>query len=304
MDKYRIGLKNKISDAMVLVTVYAILVIVFITTVYPFWNIFVISINDAVDAVKGKLYFWPRILSFDSYKIILRDHRLIQAFFVSIARTIIATPAAIIFTIMPAYVLSKRKLLGRRAINIFFIITMYFSGGMIPYFMVIKTVGLYNNFLVYIIPSLFSVFNMILMRTYIEQLPGEVEESARIDGANEYVILFRIIFPLCAPIIATIAVFIGIDQWNAWYDSYVFTQDLRLQTIMGLLVKILNQYATKQYATQAEALAMQFKRRNISITPNSIRMATTMVAIVPIMLIYPLLQKHFAKGIMIGAIKA
>jgi len=304
MRSNRLNTGSSASDTVVTILAYLIIAFVFIVTVYPFWNIFVISINDAVDAVKGKLYFWPRVFSLDSYRIILRDAKIGQAFLVSVTRTVITTPLAILFTLIPSYVLSKRHLRGRRIINLFFIITMYFEGGLIPYFMVIKTVGLYNSFLVYIIPCLFSGFNMILIRTYIEQLPPDIEESAKIDGASEYVILFRIILPLCAPIMATIAVFIGVGQWNSWFDSYIFMHDTRFQTIMALLVKILNQYQTKEYASNAEALSRQFRNDQISITPNSIRMATTIVAIVPIITIYPFLQKYFTKGIMVGAIKA
>ena len=295
---------DKISDYGVSVFVYTLITFVFVITLFPFWNILVISLNDAVDSLKGSLFFWPRVFSLDSYMIILRDEKLGLAFLVSSARTVIATPLACLFTIIPAYVLSKRHIVGRKFINLFFIFTMYFSGGLIPYFMVIKTLGLYNNFLVYIIPGMFSVFNMILMRTYIEQLPAEMEESATIDGANEYVIIFKVILPLCTPILATVAIFTGISHWNSWFDSYIFTSDLKLQTIMALLVKILNQSQTKQYTSAAEALSRQLGSRNIKVTPNSIRMATTMVAIVPILCIYPFLQKHFTKGIMIGAIKA
>jgi putative aldouronate transport system permease protein len=296
---------DKAPDILIGIFVYVLMAVVVFVTIYPFWNILVISLNEATDAAKGKLLFWPRVFSLDSYRVVLRDSRLGMAFLVSVGRTVIGAPLACLFTILPAYVLSKRFIPGRKFLNMFFIFTMYFSGGVVPYFMVIKATGLYNNFMVYIIPGLFSVFNMILIRTYIEQLPPEMEESATIDGANEFVILARLIIPLSMPIIATVAIFVGINQWNSWYDSYVFTQNLNLQTIMALLVKILNQYqTTKQYMTDAEAMSRQMGSRNVTVTSNSVRMATTIIAVVPILCIYPFLQKYFTKGIMVGAIKA
>ena len=300
----RSGRRSGISDAALTIFVYMLVAAVFFVTVFPFWNILVISLNDPIDSVRGNLYFWPRVFSADSYTVILRDRKLGMALLVSASRTAITTPLACLFTLLPAYALSKRYIVGRRALNLFFIFTMYFSGGLIPYFMVIRTLGLYNSFLVYVIPGLFSVFNMILMRTYIEQLPAEVEESASMDGANELTIVFRIILPLCTPIMATVAIFVGIGQWNSWFDSYIFTKDLRLQTIMAVLVRILSQYQTKQYLSDAEALSRQLGARNLEVTSNSIRMATTMVAVVPVLLIYPFLQRYFAKGILLGAIKA
>ena len=211
------------GDLILDITVYSSLIIVFLVTFYPFWNIFIVSVNDATDTVRGGLYLWPRMFTFASYKAVFTDNTIINSLYVTISRTVIGTLASLLFTTMLAYALSKRELIGRKFFNTLFIFTMYFSGGLIPFYMILKSLGLIDSFWVYIFPGVISVFYMILIRTYIEGLPAEMEESALIDGANEIVVFIKIILPLCKPVIATVALFIAVGQWNSWFDSYVFT---------------------------------------------------------------------------------
>ena len=296
-------LKGKSRGDIILdIIVYATLALVFVVTFYPFWNIFIISINDANDTIRGGLYFWPRVFTMDSYRAVLSDTAIINSIYVTVARTVIGTVISLLFTTMVAYSLSKRELVGRKFFNTLFIFTMYFGGGLIPFYMVLKSLNLIDSFWVYIFPGMIGVFNLILIRTYIEGLPQEMEESALIDGANEIIVFIKIILPLCKPVLATVTLFVAVGHWNSWFDSYVFTYNPKLVTLQAALVKILNQYQTGGMQSTAELFASSQKRSPVS--SDSIRMATTMVATLPIVFIYPFLQRYFVKGIMIGAVKA
>lgn len=268
-----------------------------IICVYPFWNIFIVSINDANDAMRGGLYLLPRKLSLSSYADILGRSTFQHSILVTVARTLIGTPLAVLVTSALAYVLSYRDLIGRKPLNVLFIFTMYFGGGMVPYYMVLKNLGLLDNFLVFILPNLLSVYNMILVRNYIESMPEALFDAARIDGANDLTIFFRLVLPLSKPIIMTIALFVAIGQWNSWFDAYLYTNSQNLKTMQSILVEILNQYQT------SDAGAAAANRMSQSITPDSIRMAATMVTTIPIIMVYPFIQKYFVKGIMLGSVK-
>jgi putative aldouronate transport system permease protein len=293
---------HSLSDKLFDLFIYLFLIVIFLVTFYPFWNILVVSLNDATDSVRGGLYLWPRQFTLESYKSIFRNAELINSVKVTVLRTIIGTPLSVLVISMMAYSLSKRELIAWRAFTLFFIFTMYFGGGLIPTYMIIKSLGLIDSFWVFIFPGLVGVFLMILVRTYIEQLPPEMEESAKIDGANDLQIFGRMVLPLCVPVLATIALFIGIGHWNSWYDSYIYTYKPELKTLQAILVKILNQFQTGAMVSEAEQLANSSKRTPVS--GESIRMAVTMVATLPIVFIYPFLQRFFVKGIMMGAIKS
>jgi putative aldouronate transport system permease protein len=292
--------KYPLSDRLFDLLLAAFLAGVFLVTFYPFWNILVISLNDATDSVRG-LYWWPREFTLDSYRTIFRNGELINSVQVTVLRTVIGTPLSVLAISMMAYALSKRELIAWKWFNLFFIFTMYFGGGLIPSYMIIKSLGLIDSFWVFIFPGLIGVFLMILIRTYMEQLPAELEESAKIDGANDWQLYARVVMPLCVPVLATIALFVGIGHWNAWYDSYIYTYNPDLKTLQAVLVKILNQFQTGAMLTEAEQLANTNKR--IPVSGESIRMAVTMVATIPVLLVYPFIQRYFVKGIMMGAIK-
>ncbi|KOY13323.1 carbohydrate ABC transporter permease [Paenibacillus xylanivorans] len=281
---------------------YIFLAGIFLVTFYPFWNILVISLNNATDTLRGNLYFWPRSFTVDSYITIFRNPEIWSAIQVTVLRTVIGTAFSMFFISLLAYALSKRNLLGWKYFSFFFVFTMYFGGGLIPTYMVIKSVGLIDSFWVYIFPGMIGVFLMILVRTFMEQIPGEIEESSKIDGANDLQIFFRIIMPLCVPVLATIGLFLAIGHWNSWYDSYVYTYKPSLKTLQAVLVKILNQFQTDGMMSDAQQLAQSSKQ--IPVSSESIRMAVTMVATLPIIMIYPFVQKYFVKGIMMGAIKS
>jgi putative aldouronate transport system permease protein len=294
-------LKNRIYSSLGKVFVYLMLTLLFLVTFFPFWNIVVLSLNEASDSLRGGIMLWPRELTFESYRAVLHNVEIYAAAKVSVLRVLAGVPLTLINVALLAYGLSKRTLPGRKAITLFFILTMYFSGGLIPSYMIIKSLHLIDSFWVFILPGLVNVFWMILMRTYMEGLPAELEESAKLDGANDLLIFFRIILPLCIPVLATITLFSAISQWNSWYDSYIYTSKKDLVTLSAVLVRILNQYQTGGMLSEAGQLAAGAKR--LPVSSETIRMTATVVATLPIIIIYPLLQKYFIKGMMVGAIK-
>lgn len=275
---------ERIFDA----SLYVFLAGIFLVTFYPFWNILVISLNDATDTMRGNLYFWPRVPTIESYVTIFRNPEIWNAIQVTVLRTVVGTAASIFFITLLAYPLSKRSLLGWKYFSFFFVFTMYFGGGLIPTYMIIKSLGLIDSFWVYIFPGLIGVFLMILVRTFMEQIPGEIEESSKIDGANDLQTFFRIIMPLCVPVLATIGLFLAIGHWNSWYDSYVYTYKPELKTLQAVLVKILNQFQTAGMISDAQQLAQGSKR--IPVSSESIRMAVTMVATLPIIMVLSLIH--------------
>lgn len=244
---------------------------------------------------------WPRVFSIDSYKAVLSDTALLSSLKVTLLRTAVGVPMNLLAVTTLAYALSQRDLIGRRQINLLFVFTMYFSGGLIPTYMIVKWLGLIDNFLVYLLPGLYNVYWMILVRTYMEGLPYSMIESARIDGANDIQIFAKVVLPSCAPVVATIGLFSAIYHWNAWYDSYIYTNKPVLETLSNALVKILNQYQTGAMMTQAQQMAATSKR--LPVSSESIRMTVTMVTTIPIILVYPFVQKYFIKGMMLGSVK-
>lgn len=275
------------------------LTVVAVATVYPFWNVFIVSINDATDAVRGGLYLWPRVFSLQSYQNILTRSDFQHSILITVARTVIGTPLAVLCTAMAAYSLSRKELVGGKFWNLLFVFTMYFGGGQVPYYMVLKGLGLLDNFWVFIFPLIMSVYNMILIKSYIASMPESLFEAVKIDGGNDLVIFFRFVLPLAKPILMTVALFVAINQWNSWFDANLYTSSENLKPMQSKLVEILNQYQTGATTSQQ----MSNAKTGVTVTADSIRMAATMVATLPIIMIYPFIQKYFVKGIMLGAVK-
>jgi putative aldouronate transport system permease protein len=247
--------------------VYVMLTLLFLVTFYPFWNILVLSLNEASDSIRGGLMLWPRKFTLDSYRTVLRNEEIFTAARLTVSRVIIGVPLAVINTAMLAFGLSRKTLPGRKWINLYFVFTMYFSGGIIPSYMVIKSLGLIDNFWVFIMPNLVNIFWMLLVRTYMEGLPGELEESARLDGAGDFIIFSRIVLPLAVPVLATVTLFSAVSHWNAWYDSYVYTYKPELTTLSSVLVRILNQYQTGDMMSAAAQMLSKVPPEQPAISP-------------------------------------
>ena len=301
--------KRTLSDYLIDGFILLFMLVVIVAVLYPFLNALAISFNHAQDTARGGVGLWPRRFSYESYKNILTDAVIGRAYFISISRTVIGTLTALFSTGIIAFGLAHANLVGRKTYAMICLIPMYFSGGLIPYYLMLRSMGLFNNFWVYIIPMQIGLFNIILMRTFFQSLPISLEESAMIDGANYLTILFRIIVPISTPIIATIALFVGVFHWNDWFSGTVYITKHELKPMINVLLRIISEAA---FAERMAALAGQGSQiaaaqsvagRGRPVNTRSITMATMFVTIVPIIMVYPFLQRFFIKGMMVGSIK-
>lgn len=289
------------SDRVMVVFIYLFLILLSFSALYPFWNTLVVSLNEGLDTSKGGVTIWPREFTWSNYELVFNNERLLQAFGISVLRTVIGTISAIFMTSLLAYGMSKSHLIGRKFFTVFFIFTLYFGGGLIPTFLLIKSLGLMNNFLVFIIPGLISVWNMIVFRTFFKSLPNGLEESAQIDGCSNWGVFLRIVLPLSGPVIATLGLFTAISHWNDWFVPTIYITNHDLMPIQTILRRILNANLLSE-AIGADSLAQErLDKRNI--TSKSLISATVMVVSLPIILVYPFLQKYFVNGVMVGSLK-
>jgi putative aldouronate transport system permease protein len=278
---------------------YILLSLVTFVCVYPFYYIFIYSISDPV-AASGGLVFLPKGLNLDNYLRMLKLPNIYSSFGISVMRTVIGTVITVFSCTFFAYLVTKRELPFRKLIYRFVVITLYLNAGLIPWYLTMKNLGMKNNFLVYVIPGAIVGFYVILIKTFIESLPAALEESAMIDGAGYFTIFSKIIFPLSLPIIATIAVFAAVGQWNTWQDNFFLVSDPKLQTVQMVLYNYLNQVQSIANMTMQELSRGEAARK---ITPQAVRMTMTMIVTIPILFVYPFLQKYFVKGLMLGAVK-
>ncbi len=268
---------------------------IILITLYPFYYVIISSLNDPMDLLKGPVYLLPRKWSLTNYVYIFQDEKILKAAFITVSRTIIGSASAVLFTAAFAYGVSKKMLLGRKFFIGMALVTMYFSGGLIPsYILIAHGLKLQGNFLVFIIPNLFNAFNAFIMMSFFRGISPEIEESAKIDGAHDIIIFFKLILPISMPILATIALFNGVFHWNSWFDALLYG-GRKLETLQQYLVKSI------QSATVSAQAASYVSNSNIS--SNSIRLTTMVVTAFPIVLAYPFLQRYFVKGVMIGSLK-
>ncbi|APO45875.1 carbohydrate ABC transporter permease [Paenibacillus sp. FSL H7-0942] len=279
------------------------MVCLMIVTIYPFVNMIAVSFNNANDAIRGGIYLWPRVWTLDNYKYIFGESDIYHATLISALRTIIGTVVSVFCTAMLAYTVSRQEFVLRKFVTMFFVFTMYFSGGLIPGYLLIRDLGLIGSFWVYIIPGVIGVFNMIVIRSFIEGLPEGILESARIDGAGEFTTFIRVVLPLTIPAMATVSLFVAVGQWNSWFDVFLYnSSNKELSTLQYELMKILQTSTTS--ATSSASDAYQSAESNATaVTPTSIRATMTIIASVPILMVYPFLQKYFVQGMTIGGVK-
>jgi ABC-type glycerol-3-phosphate transport system permease component len=279
---------------------YLLLILFFFVTIYPFYYIFIYSISNPMYAQRG-ITLLPTHITISNYVQIFKLEGILQAALVSVARTVIGTFLTIIFSTFFAFLVSKREMRFRRFTYRFVVLTMYLNAGLIPWYLTMKAYHLNDNFLLYVIPTAISAYYIILIKTFIEQLPASIEESAQIDGAGIITIFTKIIFPLSMPIIATIAVFASVNQWNTLQDTFFLVQNERLQTLQLILYNYLNQ--ASELILSAQRNPEQLANAATKLTPTAIRMTITMVVTLPILFVYPWMQRFFVKGIMMGAVK-
>ena len=297
--------KNKIKrDRVFPIVNTIILILLCFITLYPVINTVAYSFNDGMDALKGGIGLWPRVFSTDAYTSILNDSATYKAFGISVSKAVLTTLLNLFLTSMLSYALSRKEYVLRKFITIVLVLTMYVNAGLIPnYLLVGKFLGLRNTYWVYIIPTMFSCFNMIVIRTYIGGLPDALVESAKIDGAGDLRAFFQIILPLCLPVLATVALFVAVGAWNSWFDTYLYNGSKKdLYSLQYLLKMKLATTQNQANAAQssADALASQASSR---VAPITVRAAITVVSAVPILVVYPFLQKYFVTGMALGSVK-
>ena len=281
-----------------------ILILMMIVTIYPVLNTLAVSFNEGTDAVRGGIGILPRKFSMVNYDTIL-DERTVRAAWVSVSKTVIITVLNLFWTGMLAYTLSRREYVLRKFITTLMVLTMYVNAGLIPNYLLIKdTLNLGHTYWVYIIPTMFSCFNMIVIRTYIAGLPDALVESARIDGAGDFRIYWKIIFPLCTPVLATVALFVAVGSWNSWFDTKLYNNNAvrdpqTLQFLLQEKIATAGQQSSNSGAATADALlAKQDQKGELAI-----RAAITVISTVPILVVYPILQKYFVTGMALGSVK-
>lgn len=279
-----------------------IMLMVIVVMLYPFWNTIAVSFNDAQDSLRGGITLWPRKFSLYSYQTVFKNELLFTAVMNSVLRTLISTVLGVFVASMIGFVLSRKEFVWRKFATGYFLLTMYVSAGLIPKYFLIKNLHLLNNFWVYIFPGLISVFNVIIIKSYMNSLPDSLIEAAKVDGAGYFRSFFQIILPCCKPVLATVALWCAVGAWNSWFDTFLYCSGKEsLTTLQYEMMKLLS--AAMNSGAQRDASSMYAEGAVSMVTPTSMRAAVTVVASVPILMVYPFLQKYFVKGVMLGAVK-
>nr|WP_281932910.1 carbohydrate ABC transporter permease [Paenibacillus tyrfis] len=294
-------MKLALEDRVFSIVIHIALLFLAFVTFYPFWNSAVISFNLGSDTSLGGITFWPRVFTLENYQVVLKDVKILKGFGISIARTLVGTFLTIAATSIFAYGMSRKELIGRGYYMTFCIITLYFGGGLIPTYLLIRGLGLFDSFWVFVIPSIISVWSMIIFRTFFRQIPAGLEDAARIDGCGYWGTFLRVVLPLSGPVVATLSLFTAIAHWNDWFVASIYINNQDLLPVQALLKQTLDSNIASELTQDSAAQSFLAKRQ--SYTTKSLTMATMMVTTVPIILVYPFLQRYFVKGVLVGSLK-
>ncbi len=295
--KYKVKRKKMTGgDFAFHIGAYFIFGLILIICAYPFYYLMICTISDNRMVDLGQIRLLPSGIHFDNYVKVMKVQNLTNSFRISVLRTVIGTGLSLIVTSYMAYFFTKEEMWARKFWYRLVVVTMYFSAGMIPAYLNNRMLGLNNTFWIYIVPSLISVYNMILVKTSIESMPPDLEESAYLDGAGFFTRFVRIVLPLQKPILATVGLFSAVGHWNDFFTTQLYVTNPRLYTLQFQLYELLNQIrAASEQITTEDPYA--------KLTPTGIRLTLTAVVVIPIMLVYPFIQKYYVKGVMIGAVK-
>ncbi|MBB6673460.1 carbohydrate ABC transporter permease [Cohnella nanjingensis] len=289
-------MKRTANDWLLDTFAYFFLIAIGLMMLLPLLNVFSKAVSEEWAIVSGKVGIFPVGFQLDTLREVVTSSTFSHAFLLSVGVTIVGTALSILFTAVTAYPLSKRFLPGISFVMVLFVFTMLFSGGLIPNYMLMRQLHLINNLWVLVLPGLIGVFNLLVIKSYYESLPEALEESARIDGARTYTILFRIILPLSMPVIATIALFYAVGYWNDYFGPMIYINDTTKQTLQLYLQSVVMEANTSTALTKSVEDMM-------NMSPEGIRSATVIASTVPILVVYPFLQKYFIKGVLIGSVK-
>lgn len=284
--------RSRVFDIVLNVLIFVAVLICLIPMLY----VAAVSLSSNSAILAGRVYIWPVGLNFNSYRVVFADKTMVRSLFFTVILTIVYTVLAMLMTILAAYPLSKKELKGRNVFLLIIVFTMYFSGGMIPDYILIRSLGLLNNFWALVLPGLISAFNMIVLKTFFSNLPESLEESAFIDGASYLTILVRIVLPLSLPVLATLSLFYAVGRWNYFMDALLYITDSKLFPLQLKLYQIIYNNMQPEISALEGNIAS-------NVLPESLKAASIMFATIPILLVYPWLQKYFVSGVMIGAIK-
>lgn len=295
-------MKNKVKKKLNRNTAFDWFLIVFfllfsLMMIYPIWYVIIGAFNEGIDYLAGGIYLFPRKFTTTNFVVVFSNNKLWASYLVTISRTILGTTVAIVFTTIVSYAMSRKELPFKKLFYVLNIFTMFFSGGLIPFFFVIKMLGLYNNYLLYIIPCMYSVYHMIVISSYFRSLPEELREASLIDGAGEFKILFRIVIPLSTPVIATVGLWIAIGHWNSYFDAMVYMSSDKFDTLQYYLMKLINSHNINLGGVTLPESVID------KLTPEVITFASIIVSILPMMCVFPFIAKYFEKGIMVGSVK-
>ena len=275
----------------------SLLLVFSLMSVYPLIYVLAGSFSEGADYINGGIWLFPRVFSLENYNVVLNDIRLWKAYGITIARTILGTITGVIFTAIVAYAMSRPNLIGKPVIYRFFIFTMFFCVFLIPYFLVINILGLFDSFWVYIIPALFSVYNMLVFVNFFKTIPEEIHESAVMDGASEFRIFFSILLPLSGPVVSTVALWIAVGHWNSFFETMIYTSNENLWTLQYYLMKVIN-----ESSMPAPGVSLPVELLN-KVAPETVSLAAIIISVIPIFIIYPLILKTLTKGVVIGSLK-
>ncbi|MFC4779441.1 carbohydrate ABC transporter permease [Paenibacillus sp. GCM10023252] len=296
-------MKLNMEDRMLQVVVYTALALLSFVTFYPVWNTLVISLNEGSDTALGGLTFWPRAFTMENYQVVFKNDQFFQSLWISVARAVSGTFISILFTALLAYSLSKSELMGRKFYMMLAVITMFFSGGLIPTYLWLRELHMFDNFWVLIIPGMVNVWNMIVFRTFFRGLPDGIEESAKVDGCGNYGIFFRIVMPLSGPILATLSLFTAVTLWNEWFNASIYINNQQLIPIQTYLINVINSSSFQEQMAQITGASGAMNAFRSTVTSKSLQMTTIMVATLPIVIVYPFVQRFFVQGVMVGSLK-
>ena len=291
--------KMATSDLVFYICNTIFLVLFTIVTLYPVINTIAYSFNDGLDAVRGGIYLWPRKFSLESYSRVINIQGFVVGAKITVLRTLIGTFTSLIANALLAFVISRKRFLFRSQLSLFWVITMYVNGGLIPTLLLFTSLHLTSTFWVYVIPGMLNAFNMLVMRTYMQGIPDSLEESAQLDGAGYFTIFWKIISPLCLPVYATVALFVAVGQWNSWFDAMLYNRmNTKYTTLQYELMKLLSSVSNSKSDGGGKTEAA-----TATVTPITVRAAATVITMLPIICLYPFLQRYFVTGLTIGGVK-
>lgn len=300
----KIRQKRSFGDVLIGIITYVFFAAFAFVCIYPFYYIFINTISSNVLSQKGLIIFLPKEIHFTNYIQAMKIRGLMNAAMISVGRTLIGTLLTVMATAFLGFMFTRESLWRRKFWYRFVIITMYFNAGIIPWYLTMRNLHLTNNFLGYILPTIVSPFYIILAKTFVESIPKELQQAAEIDGAGTMKVFFRVIIPVIKPIMATVAIFTAVGQWNAFQDTLLLMTDNKLYSLQFILYQYINQASSlKQLVNSASSSTGVAQVLSTVQTATSIRMTVTIIVVAPILLIYPIFQRYFVKGIMIGAVK-